>query len=238
MAAAQPPGTAELATAQAYLFGDGVAANPDSADAYLRKAALLGHPDANYLLGLNFLRGLGATADLDSARFFLHRAAEANQRDALALLFKSYAEGTSPLAPVAWPKDSARAYRYAERLGSRWEALIFRARVLHRGSGLPRNDTLAVALLDSAAFVLQNPDAQLLRGDWALHATTTLGQDLPTALRAYTAAAGNARSTLEQTLAGRVGSHEVARRRRRAFNLLLLLGILDPETAPQLNVRE
>lgn len=99
-------GAEEYQTAQKYLKGDGVPAEPREGYALLERAAQLGHAKAQFELALALRAGTGAQRDDERAVTWLRSAAEAGDPHAQFELGFAYLQGQGT------PVDRVRGYAW------------------------------------------------------------------------------------------------------------------------------
>jgi TPR repeat protein len=71
-----------LVLGEKYATGDGVAQNLVKAAKWFEKAALLGHPQAQYNLGILYIKGEGVAKDFAKAAEWLQKAARQGYEEA------------------------------------------------------------------------------------------------------------------------------------------------------------
>ncbi|MCS7162175.1 MAG: sel1 repeat family protein [Bacteroidia bacterium] len=145
---------------------------PDSAQKYLKIAAQKGAPEAQYLLGLTYLRGVEGPKRPAEGRRLLEAAAAQNYLLALKVLYEVLEppDSLSPLYVAVLPPDAKAAFRYAQRAAELGDpqAMTTLGRYYASGKGgTPRNDSLAQFWLEKAAQTGYIP-AQLLLAEWSL----------------------------------------------------------------------
>lgn len=160
--------TACLALVEHYQLID---LQPDSAQKYLRIAAQKGAAEAQYLLGLIYLRGVEGPKRPAEGRRLLEAAAAQNYLLALKVLYEVLEppDSLSPLYVAVLPPDAKAAFRYAHRAAELGDpqAMTAVGRYYALGKGTPRSDSLAQFWLEKAAHTGHVP-AQLLLAEWSL----------------------------------------------------------------------
>lgn len=144
---------------------------PDSARFYLQKAASAGLPEAQYLLGLIYLRGIEGPKRPTEGRKLLEAAARQNHILALRVLYQMLEppDSVSPLHVQVLPYDPKAAFGYALQAAQLGDApsMATVGRYYGQGKGTPRNDSLARFWLRQAAEKNHIP-AQVLLAEWSL----------------------------------------------------------------------
>lgn len=144
----------------AYLHGEGIAVQEDSALQWLRKAANRGDPRAMTELGNAYLKGQGVERNSDHlAKDWFEKAAARGYAEAMRNLGNLYREGRGVSAP-----DGATAldwYAKAARAGF-VDAMVDAGWMYDEGLSVPRNARLAMCWYNAAA------DAGSMRGKGAV----------------------------------------------------------------------
>lgn len=121
---------------QAYLTGQGVEKDEEKALLWFARAADNGHPDAQYIMGVNELEASGEDSQRRrDAYSLLESAADQGQSDAMKLIAKAYYEGDAVSRDLAW---SSRWYGKLAEGGSPDAQFILASRFL-TGEGLPKS---------------------------------------------------------------------------------------------------
>ncbi|MCX8112523.1 MAG: sel1 repeat family protein [Bacteroidia bacterium] len=142
---------------------------PDSARAYLRMAVNNGLPEAQYLLGLMYLRGVEGPKRPQEGRRLLEQAAAKDHILALRVLYEALEppDSIGPLYVQVLPHDAKAAFRYALRaaeLGD-YPSMVRVAQYYFAGKGVGRSDSLGELWLRRAAEKGYIP-AQVLLAEW------------------------------------------------------------------------
>ena len=148
-AAAQNQAAAAVLLARLYLSAapGGPARNPERAAVVLRPAAVRGHGEAQYYLGLLYRSGKGVRADLVESQTWMQAAAENGNVEAQFELSRIYAEGLGTAV------DSARALAWLQQAAEAGhsEAQYWLAYALDSGQGVVRNRAAGLNWLLRAA---------------------------------------------------------------------------------------
>ncbi len=144
---------------------------PDSSRRYLELAVKKNVVEAEYLLGVAYLRGVEAPRQPQEARRLLERAAEKGHILSMRVLWEELEppDSVSPLRKPVWSYDAKRAFFYAMKAAERGDRVSMMAvgRYYGQGKGVPRNDSLAYLWLRRSAEEGYMPAAALL-SEWAL----------------------------------------------------------------------
>lgn len=230
---------AQLRLSEWYRFGlEEASVSADSANHYLRQAAQQGSAEATYLLAVAHVRGLGMPIDPKRGRQLMEEAAKAGQLAAILELMHLHSQREHRFFPQAADIDSARAAHYARLAAKRGaeEARLFLATAHERGSGVKPSDSLARHYLQAAVKNNGSARAALRLADGWYYGRWKTGMSLRRALQHYRrgeALAGNAELRAE----GKIGRFNVRRLNRRMGNLQLMLGSLEPLSAPWYRLR-
>lgn len=142
---------------------------PDSARFYLEKAAAAGLAEAQYLLGLIYLRGIEGPKRPAEGRKLLEAAARQKHILALRVLYQVLEppDSVSPLQVRVLPYDSKAAFGYALQAAELGDppSMATVGRYYGQGKGTARNDSLARYWLLQAAEKNYIP-AQVLLAEW------------------------------------------------------------------------
>jgi TPR repeat protein len=130
----------------AYRLGMGIKKSNKDAMRCFAKAAELGEPEAEFLLGQMYYDGATGIADYKKARFWWDKAAKANHGLALCQIGLMYRYGTMG------EKDPAKALEYIEKAHKNKDPEgTFQLGLLHlTGTGVPKSDEKAMGLLIDA----------------------------------------------------------------------------------------
>ena len=110
-----------------YYFGEGVSRDPVQAAAWFKKAAEQGHPDAQFNLGIIYLKGEGVAPNLTESVVWLKKAADQGEATAQFNLGMLYSSGRGV------PKDPVEAYKWADLAASAGEPNALKLReALHK----------------------------------------------------------------------------------------------------------
>jgi TPR repeat protein len=225
-----------------YRFGaDGLPANPDSARHYLRTAALAGHPDAQYLWGLQLLTGEAPSSNRLIGLDWLEKAADQNQTLALGVLMRWYGQDSVAVSGTQKPAGSyqpARALAYARRAATVGDAhgACFAGLALFEGRGAPQSDSLAVIYMTQAAHLNHVPALQTLT-DWYLTGATRYGLQ-PVLARKYALQMLQlAGPDIETRTHAKVGLHRVEQTLRLIHNSIYQAWGYAPGTGPLVPIR-
>ncbi|RMF49253.1 MAG: sel1 repeat family protein [Bacteroidetes bacterium] len=160
--------TAQMALVEYFQLID---LKPDSARFYLAKAAAAGLAEAQYLLGLIYLRGIEGPKRPAEGRKLLEEAARKNHILALRVLYQVLEppDSVSPLHVQVLPYDPKAAFQYALQAAQLGDppSMATVGRYYAQGKGTPRNDSLARSWLRQAAELNYIP-AQVLLAQWYL----------------------------------------------------------------------
>ncbi|MCS7073276.1 MAG: sel1 repeat family protein [Bacteroidia bacterium] len=223
---------AQMKLVEAYDLGlNGLPQNKDSSNRYLEMAAIGGNPDAQYMLGVAFQRGLNRKRNITKGLEWLNKAANQNHIFALRVLTEIYSTKDDEifLAPHERVKvDSTKAFSYALRGAKLGDPQLqyYVGEAYHLGRGVKRNDTLAVAWMDSAAQK-NNVFAQLKLGDWFLRAETDFKIQWNDALKYYEMAKNHPKAEIEQITEGKVGVYTVRQLRMWVRNFFLYYSFIE-----------
>lgn len=234
---------AMLYLSERYRLGDEVTRpNNDSANYFLNLAAKTDSKEAGYLLGISYLRGLGYKPSPKKAEGWLVKSAEQGHLLATNALIDLYSKPpNAPNIPVSeWVTPNPKlAFQYAEKSAKmrNEKGLIFIANAYSLGKGAKRNDSLAVALLDSAATITHSPAAQILLGDWYFNGTTIYGTLPEKAEKYYQMAINNPRTDIDQLVAAKIGAHYAPLLKRQVLNTIFLFPFPKPDHAIQILVQ-
>ncbi|MCS6895842.1 MAG: sel1 repeat family protein [Bacteroidia bacterium] len=128
---------------------------PDSARLYLHMAVKAGVPEAQYLLGVMYLRGVEGPKRPAEGRRLLEQAAAQNHILAMRVLYEVLEppDSLSPLYVKVLPHDATQAFRYALRAAELGDApsMVKVSRYYATGKGTTQNDSLAENWLLKAA---------------------------------------------------------------------------------------
>jgi uncharacterized protein len=164
-------------------------------------------PQANYLLGLRYLRGWGVKADNDDAIACFKRGAKANHGASLAALGELY-EGDANSGRANWSTVIAQAtecYKKGAELGN-IDATASLARFYGEGIGVAKDEDKAIALYEKC--LKQNPKLDAVHNNLAVIYEARYAR----ALRGREDLAANRAKMLEHfTEADRLGSAIAAR---------------------------
>ncbi|MCS7297275.1 MAG: tetratricopeptide repeat protein [Bacteroidia bacterium] len=128
---------------------------PDSARFYLKLAVQAGQPEAQYLLGLMFLRGVEGPKRPAEGLRLLEEAARKGYILAMRVLYEVLEppDSVSPLSVQVLPYDARRAFRWALQAAELGDlpSMLKVAQYYMKGKGTSRNDSLAHTWLLQAA---------------------------------------------------------------------------------------
>lgn len=215
--------SAAMSLCENYLLGlNGYPENLDSAKTFLFLAVEKQHPDALYLAGVGYLRGLMFPKNVKKGIELLNQSAEKGNLQAYQVLFDLYANPDTSIFVEKKdfiPRDSSRAVQYALKaahLGQSWAMYELGYAYFH-GSGVKKNDSLAIYWMDKAAQKML-PKAQLALGDWYFKGVTRYGPDLLQARKYYSLAEKNPFADIEDATWGLVGVHNTYQVFKEFFN--------------------
>jgi TPR repeat protein len=103
--------------------------------------------------------------------------------------------------------------------------------------GVPRSDSLGLHWLEAAARH-GNPQAQMRVAQLYFSGKTQKGVQYAKAIDFFARAERNPRADFELQAQATLGIHAVQKVQRRIYNLHLMLGFVDLQTAPQLRMRQ
>lgn len=142
---------------------------PDSARFYLQMAVKAGLPEAQYLLGIKYLRGVEGPKRPAEGRKLLEQAAAQNHILAMRVLYEALEppDSLTPLYVQVLPHDAKAAFRYALKAAELGDppSMVRLAHYYANGKGTTRNDSLAEVWLTQAAERGYLP-AQTLLAEW------------------------------------------------------------------------
>jgi TPR repeat protein len=143
---------AMMQLSEAFLFGKGVTKNQDSSKAYLEKAAKKGLPEAEYLLGTQYLTDIFTAKVYAKGVDFLHKAAAHGHEAAQYKLAEVHSIKGQETQQDAY-FDLKKAYSYGEMaaLQGNLKAMMFCAEARLKGSGTLKSDSIAVVWFRKAA---------------------------------------------------------------------------------------
>ncbi|MCS7189298.1 MAG: tetratricopeptide repeat protein [Bacteroidia bacterium] len=202
----------------------------DSARFYLTQAARKGLPEAQYLLGLSYLRGVEGPRRPIEGRKLLEAAAKQNYILAIRVLYEVLEppDSISPLTVAVLPYNPRQAFEYASQGAKLGDPLSMTAlgRYYAQGKGTARNDSLAHFWLLQAAEKGYIP-AQVLLAEWCFEKWNNPKEALYWANQVIQ----NERASLEEQYRARIAAYtaEYFPRWLRWFRRWLLL----PEHIPQ-----
>ncbi len=206
-----------------YMLGlNGYPENLDSSKIFLFLAAEKKHPDALYLAGVGYYRGLMFPKDIKKGLALLNESAEKGNLQAYQVLFDIYANPDTSIfldKKDFVPRDSSKAVQYAQKaanLGLSW-AMYELGYAYFQGSGIKKNDSLAIYWMDQAAQKML-AKAQLSLGDWFFKGITKYGPDLLKARQYYAMAENNPFADIEEATWGLVGVHNTYQVYKEFFN--------------------
>lgn len=200
--------TAIMQLVENYLIGlNNYPQNLDSAKTFLWLGVEKKHPDALYLAGVAYIRGTMYPQNLNKGIQFLEQSLQSGNAQAYVVLFELFANpDTSLFAVQTIKRDSSRALKYAHQAAQKQQswAMYELGKAYYYGSGISKNDSLAVHWLDQAAL-RYHVKAQLLLGDWFFKGCTALGPDLLKSRYYYQLAEKNPYADIEDQTWGLVG---------------------------------
>lgn len=142
---------------------------PDSARFYLQMAVKSGLPEAQYLLGIRYLRGVEGPRRPTEGKKLLEQAAAQNHILAMRVLYEVLEPPDSipPLYVQVLPHDAKAAFHYALKAAELGDlpSMVRLAHYYAYGKGTARNDSLAQFWLTQAAEKGYIP-AQTLLAEW------------------------------------------------------------------------
>jgi len=142
---------------------------PDSARFYLQMAVKAGLPEAQYLLGIKYLRGVEGPKRPTEGKKLLEQAAAQNHILAMRVLYEVLEppDSLTPLYVQVLPHDAKAAFRYALKAAELGDlpSMVRLAHYYAHGKGTARNDSLAQFWLTQAAEKGYLP-AQTLLAEW------------------------------------------------------------------------
>ncbi len=143
---------------------------PDSARFYLQAAVKAGRPEAQYLMGLIYLRGVEGPKRPTEGRKLLEAAARQGFILAIRELWTVLEppDSVGPLTVRVLPYEPKAAFQYAQQGAQLGDppSMMALGRYYGQGKGTPRNDSLARVWLTRAAEAGYRP-AQVLLAEWA-----------------------------------------------------------------------
>ncbi|MCX7607046.1 MAG: sel1 repeat family protein [Bacteroidia bacterium] len=179
---------------------------PDSARFYLQAAVRAGLPEAQYLLGLSYLRGVEGPKRPIEGKKLLEAAAKQNHLLSIRVLYQVLEppDSASPLHVPVLPYNAREAFGFAlqgAQLGDP-PSMTAIGRYYAQGKGTPRNDSLSELWLRKAAEMGHIP-AQVLLAEWYLEKWNKPAQALYWAQQVIQ----NERSSLEEQYRARVAAY-------------------------------
>ena len=236
-------GEAFFALSECFRLGScGVNANADSSKHYIQLAYAKDHKEALYLVGIATLRGVDCSRDESKGIEILLKAGEKDHKGALEAIIKYFSDSTDLFKQRKMPIELEQKIAYiharsAAKLGSATAAEILGNAYL-KGLGTPKNDTLAIVWMTTAALK-GIPTAQLTLGNWYYNGTNpALKCNLGKALRYYTLLADNRFADIDLRTEGRIGVFYCEQMLRMTINMHYLLPLSSMTLAPQLRVRQ
>ncbi len=143
---------------------------PDSARFYLQAAVKAGCSEAQYLMGLIYLRGVEGPKRPTEGRKLLEAAAQQGFILAIRELWTVLEppDSVGPLTVRVLPYEPKSAFQYAQQGAQLGDppSMMALGRYYGQGKGTPRNDSLARVWLTRAAEAGYRP-AQVLLAEWA-----------------------------------------------------------------------
>jgi TPR repeat protein len=138
---------AQLRLGEEYLYGQGVANDPEEAFTWLRKAADAGARDAQYHVARMYYEGAGVNRDLRAMFTWLTRAADGGDERAQYLMGKMYQQGQVVGQDLS---QAAAWYRRATERGMP-VAQYALGRLYRHGAGVEQDHAQAARLFHAAA---------------------------------------------------------------------------------------
>lgn len=179
---------------------------PDSARFYLNAAVKAGRPQAQYLLGLIYLRGVEGPKRPAEGRKLLEAAAQQGFILAIRELWSvlEVPDSVGPLTVRVLPYEPQTAFRYASQGAELNDppSMMALGRYYGQGKGIARNDSLARVWLTRAAEAGYRP-AQVLLAEWAFERWG----DPATALHWAQIVIADERASLEEQYRARVAAY-------------------------------
>lgn len=179
---------------------------PDSARYYLEQAAKTGLAEAQYLLGLVYLRGVEGPKRPTEGRKLLEAAAKQNHILALRVLYQVLEppDSISPLYVPVLPPNAKQAFHYALQAAELGDppSMATVGRYYGNGKGVARNDSLAELWLVRAAEKGYIP-AQVCLAEWYFERWGKA----EAALRWAQAVIQNDRASLEEQYRARIAAY-------------------------------
>lgn len=143
---------------------------PDSARFYLQAALKAGRPEAQYLMGLIYLRGVEGPKRPAEGRKLLEAAAQQGFILAIRELWSVLEppDSVGPLTVRVLPYEPKAAFQYAQQGAQLGDppSMMALGRYYGQGKGTARNDSLARVWLTRAAEAGYRP-ARVLLAEWA-----------------------------------------------------------------------
>lgn len=216
--------------------------NTDSSAFYLEKASDTGYPDAQFLIGLAFLRGIERKKNEIKGLDLLFKAADKHNRSAMEILTKYFSDSNEVNRPKDIPKDMLPRIAFIQAKNSAELGSIQGAEYLgnayRKGLGCIQNDTLAVVWIKAAALK-GKASAQLTLANWYFNGDNpSLKCDLGKAHKYYTMLSKNRFADIDQQTEGRIGVFYTEQMLRMVVNMHYLLPLSAMTQAPQLRVRQ
>lgn len=220
---------AMLELAEAYRFGMGAEKNEDSADYFLQHAADTGHPDAEFLLGVQKLTNIYDAGTYAEGLALVKKAAGKDHTAALMRLSEVYSDRNTGTESDKY-YNPAKAYTYAEAaaaLGDKY-GMVFCAEARLAGRGTSQNDSIGVAFMRRAAEEKRFTAAQLRMGDLYWDGTVT-GSCAPfAALAWYHKVEARKRANVQQRTTADLGIHQVDQFLKKVQNTMFDAGGMLP----------
>ena len=201
---------AMLELSEAFRFGLDVGQSEDSADYYINEAVKKGHPEAQYLLGVQNLISVFSSSKYAKGMELVKKAAQQGLAQAQWKLSEIYNQrGTSTQSDRYY--STSKAFSYAESAAKQghMEALVFAGEALLKGRGTTRNDSMGVAYMRRAADEHNFMPARLRMGDLYFNGTVTSKIEPFAALSYYKSVKLSDDSNIEQRTQADLAIHEV-----------------------------
>lgn len=210
-----------LELSERFNFGQGLDKNEDSATFWIKKAADLNHPEAQFLLGLQRTREIYDAKKYAEGISLLKKAGDQNHADALLKLSEIYRKNDTGTETDKYFSQT-QSFEYARKSAEAGNvnAMVYCGNSLLEAKGTKRNDSLAIVYLRKAADEHQVVDAQMKMGDLYLEGTRIGTRDLNKSLEYYRAARDNPRGSLTHMTDATVGIHNVDQVLKRTQNLM------------------
>ena len=239
----QGDSTAMLELAEAFKFGFNVKENQDSSQYWAQKAAKKGYPDAQYLLGVSYLKNLFKQAEYDKGIVWLKKAAGNGNANACIKLREIYLErgkdvyGSSSSAKYYSTK---KAFSYAQAAAENGSIAgsMLTGEAMILGKGTSKDIKKGLEFLEFAALEKKVARAQVMLGKYYFEGNITGKKELSKSLELFKAAYQNSKSSFEIRTEADILLHETNRYFKNVHNIMMQTNPALPAGTFDLPVRE